>query len=82
MITIDQALTAKTLLGAALRDPIDSWATWRVVFKAAFALPLTAAERKLFKKLSGDRTPPKARRHCFFAQALRAEALMNARRTL
>jgi hypothetical protein len=39
LMSIDEALTDPNLLGAALGD-IESWQAWRVILKAAFALPL------------------------------------------
>lgn len=36
----------------------DSWAAWRVVVKAMFALPLDEPEAALFSQLSGGRRPP------------------------
>ncbi len=39
----------------------DSWANWRTVLKAAFALPLTAGELVTFRELAGGRDPPKQR---------------------
>lgn len=60
MITLDQALTDKKLLGAAL-GPIESWATWSAVLRAAFGQPLNKNDRKLFRSVAGDRKPPKDR---------------------
>jgi hypothetical protein len=37
----------------------DSWATWRTVLKAAYALPLDAVELAIFHNIAGDREPPK-----------------------
>ena len=59
-ISIDDALTDRNLLGAAL-DDLESWSTWRVILKAAFGEPLTADELTLFKTLSGGREPPAGR---------------------
>lgn len=59
-VSITQALTDRQLLGAALGD-LDTWATWRVILKAAFAEPLTANELILFKELAGGREPPAER---------------------
>ena len=39
----------------------DSWATWRAILKATFALPMTEAEIELFRTVSGGREPPKKR---------------------
>jgi len=56
-ITIDSALTDPKLLGAALGDPA-TWAAWRTVLKAAFALPLDEAEHEQFNILAGGRIAP------------------------
>ncbi len=47
----------------------DSWANWRTVLKAAFALPLTAGELLTFRELAGGRDPPKAmpKNYCFIS---------------
>jgi hypothetical protein len=47
------------LFGAGFRG--DSWNAWRVVLKAAFAMPLTPAELITFHELAGDRDPPTRR---------------------
>ena len=59
-ISINHALTDRNLLGAALGD-LDSWATWRVILKAAFAEPMSADELIIFKELAGGREPPTSR---------------------
>jgi hypothetical protein len=38
-----------------------SWNRWRAVLKAAFALPMTKADRVLFAEVSGGRAPPTRR---------------------
>jgi hypothetical protein len=58
--SIDQAICDYRLLGAGLGD-LATWQTWRVALKAAFALPLTPAERKIFTAIAGDRGLPKRR---------------------
>jgi hypothetical protein len=58
--SIDQAICDHRLLGAGLGD-LATWQTWRVALKAAFALPLTPAERKVFTAIAGDRGLPKRR---------------------
>jgi hypothetical protein len=58
--TIDRALLDRNLLGAALGDPAP-WHTWRVVLKAAYALPLSDEERAIFAQVAGDRAPPTRR---------------------
>ena len=40
-ISITDALLDRNLLGAGLGDP-QSWATWLVILKAAFAEPFSA----------------------------------------
>jgi phage terminase large subunit-like protein len=59
-ITIDRALLDKNLLGAALGNG-ETWRVWCVCLKAAFALPLTDAEREIFIAIAGDRGLPKHR---------------------
>jgi len=54
MASIDRALADPLLFGTALGDP-STWATWRVVLKAAFALGLTEAERATFSEIAGGR---------------------------
>jgi hypothetical protein len=39
----------------------SSWNNWRTVLKAAFALPMTAAEIEFFRSIAGGREPPKRR---------------------
>ena len=53
-LAIDKVLTDPRLLGAGL-DNIETWATWTIALKAAFALPLTDEERKVFTAIAGDR---------------------------
>jgi phage terminase large subunit-like protein len=59
-IPIDVALRDPNLLGACLGKP-DSWQSWLTALRAAFGTKLTAAERKTFKALAGDRRPPSER---------------------
>ena len=56
-LAIDKVLIDTRLLGAGLGN-IETWATWTVALKAAFALPLTEAERKTFAAIAGGRPPP------------------------
>src|SRR5258705_7092774 len=56
-LPIDVALRDRHLLGAALGNP-EPWATWLAVLKAAFGLKLSAAERRQFRQVAGDRKPP------------------------
>lgn len=57
---IDAALSDGMLLGAGLGD-LKPWAAWRVILKAAFALPLDAEELALFERLAGGRELPQRR---------------------
>jgi phage terminase large subunit-like protein len=59
-IRIDQALTDKRLLGAALGDN-TTWQTWRIVMKAAFGLSLNEEEARAFASVAGSRKPPEQR---------------------
>lgn len=60
--TIDHVLADEHLLGAALRDDDPAtWQTWRTVLKAAYGLPLSDAELKVFHSIAGERTPPTKR---------------------
>jgi hypothetical protein len=54
LVTLDRALSNEQLLG--LGDP--SWLTWRSVLKAAYAEPLSVAEREAFVRVAGNRLPP------------------------
>src|SRR5262245_42379844 len=59
-LAIDKVLSDPRLLGAAL-GPIETWATWTIALRAAFALPLTDEERKVFTAIAGNRDLPKQR---------------------
>ena len=59
-IDIAQALTDPNLLGAALGDA-QSWATWLIVLRAAFGLPLSDQQREVFISVAGQREPPNKR---------------------
>ena len=59
-INIDEAMADPKLLGACLGDQ-KTWATWRVVLKAAFGLKLDDDERKIFATVARDRAPPGTR---------------------
>jgi hypothetical protein len=61
-ISIDGALCDPKLLGAALGPP-ETWATWRVILRAALGsgITLNEAERATFKAVAGDRAPPTQR---------------------
>jgi hypothetical protein len=58
--TIDEAIADRRLFAPAL-EPIETWATWRVVLKSAFGLPLGAEELAVFRRVAGERSPPKRR---------------------
>lgn len=58
--SIDRALADPQLLGASLGD-LAPWRAWRVILKAAFALPLDDEDRALFDELAGGREPPAGR---------------------
>lgn len=60
-IAIDDALLDDQLLGASLGDDHDSWSAWLCVLRAAYGLPLSRRERKVFKQVAGDRAPPRSR---------------------
>src|SRR5262245_28207663 len=59
-LPIDRVLQDQRLLGSELA-PIETWATWTIALKAAFALPLTDEERKVFTTIAGKRELPKQR---------------------
>jgi hypothetical protein len=56
-ITIDRALLDRNLLGAAIEDS-RTWSAWLVTLRAAFGLPLDAAQREVFTQIAGTRDPP------------------------
>jgi len=58
--SIDEALIDQESLGAALGDP-SSWSPWFANLRAAFGLPLSPEQTKLFKAVAGDRDPPTQR---------------------
>ena len=60
MITIDEALLDRNLLGAALCDS-GPWRTWLAVLRAAFGLPLDDQQQQLFATVSGNRDAPRRR---------------------
>ena len=60
MTTIIQAMTDSEIGFGRWFDG-DSWNPWRVVLKAAFALPMTADELVTFRELAGGRDPPAKR---------------------
>jgi hypothetical protein len=60
MITVDQALRDKALLGTALGD-LAPWSVWRAVLRASFGLSLLDDELALFHSVAGDRAPPSNR---------------------
>jgi hypothetical protein len=54
-LSVTAAMGDDRLLGTAFTGP--SWNRWRAVLKAAYAEPLTATERALFREVA-DRDPP------------------------
>jgi Phage Terminase len=60
MVEIDRALADDRMLGAGLSS-VGTWQTWLIALKAAFALPLTEAEREEFRAIAGERGLPKHR---------------------
>jgi hypothetical protein len=58
MINIVQALDDPNLFGPWFAGP--SWSTWRAVLKAAFCIPMSVDELKLFRAVA-ERDPPKHR---------------------
>jgi hypothetical protein len=59
LLPIDKYFADKRLLGKSL-DP-RTRLTWSTVWKAAYALPLTKAERAIFNQIAGGREPPTER---------------------
>jgi hypothetical protein len=59
MVDIVQALDDPNLFQRWFAGP--SWAVWRAVLKAAFALKMDAADLELFRAVAGGRDPPKHR---------------------
>jgi hypothetical protein len=56
IVNIIDALNDATMFAPWFEGP--SWAAWRVVLKAAFAIPLADDEIETFHALAGDRPPP------------------------
>jgi hypothetical protein len=56
-LPIDRVLRDERLLGAELA-PVETWATWLAILKAAFALPLSDEERAIFTSVAGGRVLP------------------------
>jgi hypothetical protein len=61
MISIIDAMTDEECFGRWFQGQGDSWAAWKAILKAAFALPMTPQELVTFGELSGGRSPPKKR---------------------
>lgn len=57
MIPITAAMTDPCLFGPWFAG--DSWATWRAVLAAAYALPMTEADIARFRAVAGTRAPPR-----------------------
>src|SRR5262249_45157076 len=68
--SIDQAFADKRLFAPTLGD-LTSWAVWRIALKAAFGLPLDAAELATFHNIAGERAPPRNRVREFWAVCAR-----------
>ncbi len=49
-----------------------SWRTWRIALKGAYALPMTKAERGVFRTIAGREPPRKPVRECWFICGRRA----------
>jgi hypothetical protein len=56
-VTIIEAIH-DPLLFRPLFKHLDTWQAWLVVLRAIFALPMEAADLKLFTSLTGRETPP------------------------
>jgi hypothetical protein len=57
-LSITDAMDDKRLFGPSFNGP--SWDAWRTVLRAAFCLPMSAAEHVFFRSVS-DRDPPRQR---------------------
>ena len=60
MIPIDEAMTDPNLFAPALGDP-STWATWRVILRAAFGLGVLDEDRETWALVAGGREPPAKR---------------------
>lgn len=58
IVSIEEALTSRRLLGAALGDNLDSWRTWIACLKAAYGRRLKPKEFRLLADVAGGRLPP------------------------
>lgn len=58
-LTITEAMDAPELFGDWFAG--GSWDTWRSILRAAYHLPMTAADRTRFRAVAGDRKPPARR---------------------
>ena len=59
----------ETMANAELFEPWfagSSWGAWRVALKGAYALPMTKAERNVFRAIAGRKPPKKPVRECWF----------------
>jgi hypothetical protein len=56
VVSIDRVLSDERLLGGELGGP--TWATWRVVLRAAFGLSLDDDGLATFRVVAGNRAPP------------------------
>jgi hypothetical protein len=58
-LPIEQALTRRDLLGAALGNDLSTWATWFACVKAAYGRRLARHEFRLLANVAGGRLPPR-----------------------
>jgi hypothetical protein len=59
----------ETMADAELFEPWfawSSWSAWRAALKGAYALPMTKAERNVFRAIAGREPPRKPVRECWF----------------
>jgi len=75
-VNVIEALHDQQLFRPAFADANDSlrsWHAWEVILRAAFCLPLSKSERRLFERLTGGRRQPtKAVRELFVVAGRRS----------